>query len=163
MFLSVRSSFSQNVLSCMSPNQAQKSTELRVWELAAAYSSRDQAQKYRGACMRHAEKFRRHFCRRMFSVRSSFDDEILRRDESRPRSSIPSAVLARGKTTYRRKRSRQNLVLIYATRYRATRVLLSWIAPLSARARASSNLSFLTRKNSPSSRWACVLVKPVAR
>ena len=44
------------------------------------------------------------------SVRSSFDVEIFRRDESRPRSSIPSAVLARGKTKYRRKRSRQNLV-----------------------------------------------------
>ena len=43
------------------------------------------------------------------SVRSSFDVEILRRDESRPRSSIPSAVLARGKTKYRRKRFRQNL------------------------------------------------------
>ena len=43
------------------------------------------------------------------SVRSSFERGILRADESRPRSSIPSAVLARGKTTYARKRSAQNL------------------------------------------------------
>ena len=27
--------------------------------------------------MRHAEKFRRHFCRRMFSVRSSFSQNVL--------------------------------------------------------------------------------------
>ena len=59
------------------------------------------------------------------SVRSSFERGILRADESRPRSSIPSAVradesrprssipsavLARGKTKYARKRSAQNLV-----------------------------------------------------
>ena len=57
------------------------------------------------------QKCRQVFLSAFLSVRSSFDDEILRRDESRPRSSIPSAVLARGKTKYRRKRSRQNLVL----------------------------------------------------
>ena len=44
------------------------------------------------------------------SVRCSFERGILRADESRPRSSIPSAVLARGKTKYARKRSAQNLV-----------------------------------------------------
>ena len=45
------------------------------------------------------------------SVRSSFERGILRADESRPRSSIPFAVLARGKTKYARKRSAQNLAL----------------------------------------------------
>ena len=54
------------------------------------------------------------FCRLILSVRSSFDEEILRADESRPRRSIPSAVLARGKTQYERKRSAQNRVLVTA-------------------------------------------------
>ncbi len=44
--------------------------------------------------------------------RFSFEREIFRSDESHPRSSIPSAVLARGKTRYERKRSAQNRVFI---------------------------------------------------
>ena len=63
----------------------------------------------RGARMR--PKNPAAFAAGLFRMRSSFERGILRADESRPRSSIPSAVLARGKTKYARKRSAQNRIL----------------------------------------------------
>ena len=76
--------------------------------ISATITSQKKAQG-RGARMR--PKNPAAFAAGLFRMRSSFERGILRADESRPRRSIPSAVLARGKTKYARKRSAQNRIL----------------------------------------------------